>query len=114
MCRFTGLQRKVSRLRTPVGANHRLATRLAFPRGLHASEPSFAGENSGLRDPWQGYCLTRFIGNYGTAHRPDQFLPMKILNRDRVDFLVIDDDPPLVTRFLAAYLKQKEDIPARR
>jgi DNA-binding response OmpR family regulator len=31
---------------------------------------------------------------------------MKILNRDRADFLVIDDDP-LVTRFLAAYLKQK-------
>lgn len=31
---------------------------------------------------------------------------MKILNRDRADFLVIDDDPS-VTRFLAAYLKQK-------
>jgi DNA-binding response OmpR family regulator len=31
---------------------------------------------------------------------------MKILNRDRADFLVIDDDP-LVTRFLADYLKQK-------
>ncbi len=31
---------------------------------------------------------------------------MKILNRDCADFLVIDDDPS-VTRFLAAYLKQK-------
>ncbi|MEO5754787.1 MAG: response regulator [Chthoniobacterales bacterium] len=31
---------------------------------------------------------------------------MKILNRDRADFLVIDDDPS-ITRFLAAYLKTK-------
>ena len=31
---------------------------------------------------------------------------MKILNRDCADFLVIDDDPS-ITRFLAAYLKQK-------
>ena len=31
---------------------------------------------------------------------------MKILNRDRADFLVIDDEPS-ITRFLAAYLKQK-------
>ena|SRR5450432_786195 len=31
---------------------------------------------------------------------------MKILNRDRAEFLVIDDDPA-ITRFLAAYLKQK-------
>jgi DNA-binding response OmpR family regulator len=31
---------------------------------------------------------------------------MKILNRDCADFLVIDDEPS-VTRFLAAYLKQK-------
>ena len=31
---------------------------------------------------------------------------MKILNRDCVDFLVVDDDP-LVTRFLSDYLKEK-------
>ncbi len=31
---------------------------------------------------------------------------MKILNRDCAEFLVIDDDPS-ITRFLAAYLKQK-------
>ncbi|MGI8890512.1 MAG: response regulator [Chthoniobacterales bacterium] len=31
---------------------------------------------------------------------------MKILNRDRADFLVIDDDPS-ITRFLATYLQQK-------
>ncbi len=31
---------------------------------------------------------------------------MKILNRDCAEFLVIDDDPA-ITRFLAAYLKQK-------
>ena len=31
---------------------------------------------------------------------------MKILNRESVEFLVIDDDPA-ITRFLAAYLKQK-------
>jgi DNA-binding response OmpR family regulator len=31
---------------------------------------------------------------------------MKILNRERVDFLVVDDDP-LVTRFLSDYLKEK-------
>ncbi len=31
---------------------------------------------------------------------------MKILNRECVEFLVIDDDPA-ITRFLAAYLKQK-------
>jgi DNA-binding response OmpR family regulator len=31
---------------------------------------------------------------------------MKILNRDRAEFLVIDDDPA-ITKFLAAYLKQK-------
>ena len=35
-----------------------------------------------------------------------QFLPMKILNRDCVDFLVVDDDP-LVTRFLSDYLQEK-------
>ena len=31
---------------------------------------------------------------------------MKILNRDCVDFLVVDDDP-LVTRFLSDYLKER-------
>jgi DNA-binding response OmpR family regulator len=31
---------------------------------------------------------------------------MKILNRDRAEFLVIDDDPA-ITKFLAVYLKQK-------
>ena len=31
---------------------------------------------------------------------------MKILNRDRVDFLVVDDDP-LVTRFLSEYLRER-------
>ncbi len=31
---------------------------------------------------------------------------MKLLNREACDFLVIDDDPA-ITRFLAAYLKQK-------
>ncbi|HEY1771484.1 MAG TPA: response regulator [Chthoniobacterales bacterium] len=31
---------------------------------------------------------------------------MKILDRDRAEFLIIDDDPS-VTRFLATYLKQK-------
>src|SRR5450432_4653128 len=31
---------------------------------------------------------------------------MKILTRDRADFLVIDDDPS-ITRFLATYLKMK-------
>jgi DNA-binding response OmpR family regulator len=31
---------------------------------------------------------------------------MKILTRDRADFLIIDDDPA-ITKFLATYLKQK-------
>ncbi len=31
---------------------------------------------------------------------------MKILDRDRAEFLIIDDDPS-ITRFLATYLKQK-------
>ena len=33
-------------------------------------------------------------------------MPMKILDRDCADFLIIDDDPA-ITRFLATYLKQK-------
>ena len=32
--------------------------------------------------------------------------PMKILNRDAVEFLLIDDDPA-ITKFLVTYLKQK-------
>ncbi|MEO8440284.1 MAG: response regulator [Spartobacteria bacterium] len=40
------------------------------------------------------------------ARLPPAFLTMKILNRDCAEFLVIDDDPS-ITRFLAAYLKQK-------
>jgi len=31
---------------------------------------------------------------------------MKILNRDAVEFLLIDDDPA-ITKFLVTYLKQK-------
>jgi DNA-binding NtrC family response regulator len=34
-----------------------------------------------------------------------RFATMKILNRDRAEFLVIDDDPA-ITKFLATYLKQ--------
>src|ERR1700676_2595941 len=32
--------------------------------------------------------------------------PMKILSRDAVEFLLIDDDPA-ITKFLVTYLKQK-------
>ena len=39
------------------------------------------------------------------AHQAS-FLSMKILNRDCVDFLVVDDDPAL-TQFLFDYLKEK-------
>ena len=38
--------------------------------------------------------------------RQASLLPAKILNRDCVEFLVVDDDP-LVTGFLSDYLKQK-------
>jgi DNA-binding response OmpR family regulator len=43
--------------------------------------------------------------NYNSARRTN-FARMKILNRDYAEFLVIDDDPA-ITKFLAAYLKQK-------
>ena len=43
--------------------------------------------------------------NYEMASRTS-FAPMKILNRDCADFLVIDDDPA-ITRFLATYLKHQ-------
>ena len=43
--------------------------------------------------------------NYDLAPKAS-FAPMKILNRECADFLVIDDDPA-ITQFLATYLKQK-------
>jgi DNA-binding NtrC family response regulator len=46
------------------------------------------------------------VSAYGGYNNYNESLTMKILNRDAVEFLLIDDDPA-ITKFLVTYLKQK-------
>jgi DNA-binding response OmpR family regulator len=54
--------------------------------------------------PWQACCFILII-EIMRPLRPS-LSPIKILERDCAEFLVIDDDPA-ITKFLATYLKQK-------